>query len=229
MYNYLMDEMILIDKPSDMTSFGVVARVRRVLSERLSTETGEKRRVKVGHAGTLDPFATGLLVLLAGKGTKKAQELLKLDKEYIATLKLGYTSTTGDPEGTITNCNTDEKNLDEVERVFERFVGEVKQRPPIYSAIKIDGKRAYKLAREGKKVEMPERTVRIDEIEVLEYEYPKLVIRVKCGSGTYIRTLAEDIGGTLGTGAYLTGLRRTQVGEWRVEDAVELSSWMNKA
>lgn len=215
---------MLIDKPSNMTSFGVVARVRRVLSERLSTEAGEKRRVKVGHAGTLDPFATGLLVLLVGKGTKKAQELLKLDKEYIATLKLGYTSTTGDPEGKITNCSTNEKSLNEVERVLERFVGEIRQKPPMYSAIKIDGRRAYKLAREGKEVEMPERMVRIDEIEMLEYEFPRLAIRVKCGSGTYIRTLAEDIGEALGTGAYLTDLRRTQVGEWRVEDAVGLEA-----
>ena len=214
--------ILLVDKPAEMTSFGVVARVRRVLSEKASAEAGEKRRVKVGHAGTLDPFATGLLVLLVGKGTKRATELLKLNKEYIATLRLGQKSSTGDPEGEIVQVNNLVPGDENIEVVLSQFIGEVKQRPPIYSAIKIGGKRAYKLAREGKEVEMPERVVKITSIEVLEYEYPKLVLKVRCGSGTYIRTLAENIGEALGCGAYLTDLRRTEVGEWRVEDAVSL-------
>lgn len=218
----LKSGILLVDKPAGMTSFGVVARVRRVLSEQATAEAGERRKVKVGHAGTLDPFATGLLLLLVGKGTKRATELLKLNKEYIATLRLGQKSSTGDPEGEIVQVNNLVPGDDNIEAVLSQFIGEVKQRPPIYSAIKIDGKRAYKLAREGKEVEMPERVVRITSIEVLEYEYPRLVLKVRCGSGTYIRTLAEDIGGVLGCGAYLTDLWRTEVGEYRVEDAVKL-------
>lgn len=207
--------MILVDKPEGISSFGVVAKVRG----RLKAEFGHK--VKVGHTGTLDPFATGLLILLSGKMTKKSGEFLKLDKEYVATMKLGYTSTTGDPEGQIQEYSV-KSVLPPIESVLSDFIGKIVQTPPRYSAIKINGERAYKLARKGQEFEIPKREVEIYEIEVLRYEYPELEIRCHVSSGTYIRTLAEDIGERLGTGAYLTALRRTRVGKYDVKDAVKL-------
>lgn len=223
-------EVLLVDKPVGLSSFGVVGRVRWALSQKASAIAGEKRKVKVGHTGTLDPFATGLLILLVGKGTKRAGEFLKLDKEYVAELCLGKVSTTGDPEGEISNYVSvgDSPTEDVVRNLLQtQFVGTITQTPPVYSAIKINGQRAYKLARAGKQVEMPSREVTIYEIESLEYEWPRLVLRVKCSSGTYIRSLAVDIGEALGVGAYLTGLRRTRVGEYRVEDAKALDFFDN--
>ncbi len=230
------DEILLIDKPAGMTSFGVVARVRRVLSEQAGMVTVKgkdgvsrqrRKKVKVGHTGTLDPFATGLLIILTGSATKQANEFLKLDKEYIATVRLGAVSTTGDPEGEITEQNVCEKpNKVTVEKCVENFVGENWQTVPAFSAVKIGGQRAYKLARAGKAVEMPRRKVKIYEIEILRYEWPELEIRCKVSSGTYIRTLGEDIGRALGVGAYLTALMRTEVGKYRVEDAVGLEEYL---
>ena len=208
-----MEEIIFVDKPSGMSSFGAVARVRRLLSER------EGRKVKVGHTGTLDPFATGLLILLAGKATKKAPELTKLDKVYEATIRLGATSSTGDPEGEITI--KDEKPEISREKIIEtlaQFVGEIEQTPPAFSAIKINGQRAYKLARAGKTVDMPKRKVTIYELELLEYASPYLKIRTHVSSGTYIRTLAEDIGEALGCGAYTTELRRTKIANYDIAE-----------
>ena len=267
-----MDEnqIILIDKPADISSFGVVAKVRGFLKAQFN------HKVKVGHTGTLDPFATGLLIILTGKNTKKSSEFLKLDKVYDATLKLGYTSTTGDPEGEITECPFSEhseafsqkklsdspdfynisplknsrsfcdiKNFSEAENVvkmtpresvyspekehsvissvLKSFIGKIAQTPPKFSAIKVNGERAYKLARKGKDFEVPSREVEIYSIDILDYHYPELVIRVHCSSGTYIRTLAEDIGKKLGTGAYLTSLRRLKIGSYDVKDALPLS------
>ena len=216
--------MILIDKPAGISSFGVVARVRG----RLRNEFGHK--IKIGHTGTLDPFATGLLILLSGKMTKKSSEFLKLDKEYIATLKLGYVSTTGDTEGEIRSYsdrgdNPEVIELNMIKSVVGSFIGKIEQIPPKYSAIKINGERAYKLARKGQEFEMPSRKVEIYDIEVLKYRYPELVIRCEVSSGTYIRTLAEDIGYKLGMGAYLTALRRTKIGDYKIEDAVKLESF----
>lgn len=240
-YNLVMDDsikgdVILVDKPSGMSSFGVVARVRRKLSERAGmievvgkdgVRRQKRRKVKVGHTGTLDPFATGLLILLAGKETKKANDFLKLDKEYVATVRLGAVSTTGDPEGTITEQDVAQKpNKAAVEKCVQNLVGENWQQVPQFSAVKINGQRAYKLAREGKVVEMPVRKVQIYEIELLEYEWPDLKIRCKVSSGTYIRALGEDIGKALGTGAYVTELRRTQVGNYRIEQAKTLEELM---
>ncbi len=232
----MIDEILLIDKPAGITSFGVVARVRRKLSEQAGVvmirgKDGvlrqKRKKVKVGHTGTLDPFATGLLIILTGKATKRANEFLKLDKEYIATVRLGAVSTTGDPEGEITEQDVREKpNKATVEKCVENLVGENWQTVPAFSAVKINGQRAYKLARAGKEVEMPRRKVKIYEIEILRYEWPELEIRCKVSSGTYIRTLGEDIGKALGVGAYLTALRRTEVGKYRVEDAVELEEYM---
>jgi tRNA pseudouridine55 synthase len=233
-----MDEVILIDKPAGVTSFGVVARVRRVLS----VMAGKK--VKVGHTGTLDPFATGLMILLAGKGTKRAGEFSKLDKVYEATICLGANSTTGDPEGEITEIFPDrifsdrsrplgqvksEKiDFGKISAVLSSFVGEIMQVPPVFSAIKINGERAYRLARKGREVEMPARKVNIYSIDVLEYGWPFLKIRVHVSSGTYIRSLARDVGERLGAGGYLTSLRRIRVGEFEVEKAEALDEFMRK-
>ena len=274
----LKDRMILVDKPSGISSFGVVAKVRG----KMRKELGQK--VKVGHTGTLDPFATGLLIILTGKMTKKSADFLKLDKEYVATMKLGYVSTTGDPEGEIRSYSTqgaslvsgavqsahgsssvpgvvqsthdfssapgavqpahdpssapgatqsvhdslscqDLPSLKMIETVTKSFVGKIKQVPPKYSAIKIDGERAYKLARKGEDFEMPSREVEIYEIEILRYEWPELEIRCAVSSGTYIRTLAEDIGEKLRLGAYLTALRRTKVGKYSVDEAIKLDDF----
>ncbi|MBQ3465256.1 tRNA pseudouridine(55) synthase TruB [Candidatus Saccharibacteria bacterium] len=212
-----MDEnqIILVDKPAGISSFGAVARVRKKLTE----EFGHK--VKVGHTGTLDPFATGLLILLSGKMTKKSNEFLKLDKVYEATLKLGFTSSTGDPEGEIQERPSDPSpKLSAIESVLQGFIGKITQTPPKFSAIKINGERAYKLARKGKDFKLPSREVEIYSIDILEYNYPELKIRTHVSSGTYIRTLAEDIGKKLGTGAYLTSLRRLKIGDYDVKDAI---------
>ena len=212
--------MILIDKPAGISSFGVVAKVRGYLRN----ECGHK--VKVGHTGTLDPFATGLLILLSGKMTKKSNEFLKLDKEYIADLKLGFKSSTGDPEGEIEKVDDRVPDAKEIEDILQAFIGEIEQIPPKYSAIKINGQRAYKLARKGVDFEVPMRKIRIYNIEVLKYEYPRLAIRCQVSSGTYIRTLAEDIGLKLGVGAYLTALRRTKIGEYSVDKTRTLKDFV---
>ncbi len=213
-------EILLIDKPDGMSSFGVVARVRRVLSERAG------HKVKVGHTGTLDPFATGLLILLTGKGTKRSNEFLKLDKTYEATVRLGATSTTGDPEGEITENPVEPVDRAQVQAIIPQFLGEIEQRVPQFSAVKINGERAYKLARKGEQVEMPVRKIKIYSLEILDYAWPELKIRCHVSSGTYIRTMGEDIGKALGTGAYLTALRRTEVGDYSVEDATHLADFM---
>ena len=207
-----MEEIIYVDKPTGMTSFGAVARVRRILSQR------EGHKVKVGHTGTLDPFATGLLILLAGKATKKAPELTKKDKVYEATIRLGETSTTGDPEGEITATGAELPSEEQIAEVLKQFTGKIEQRPPIFSAIKINGERAYKMARKGQEVEMPTRIVEIYSIEQISYSKPELHIRTHVSSGTYIRTLAEDIGKALGCGAYCSQLRRTQIADYKIEE-----------
>lgn len=215
----MTDGILLIDKPDGMTSFGVVARVRRVLSQ----QAGKK--VKVGHTGTLDPFATGLLILCIGKETKNAMSYTKLDKVYEATIRLGQTSTTGDPEGELTDVNDKQPTREEIAAALEKFTGEITQTPPIFSAIKIGGRRAYDLARQGKEVEIPQRKVMIHNLELVDYTYPELKIRTHVSSGTYIRSLAQDIGETLGTGAYCTQLRRTKVADWDVANAQTLADF----
>ncbi len=239
-----MDEnqIILVDKPAGISSFGVVAKVR----SKLKDEFGHK--IKVGHTGTLDPFATGLLILLSGKMTKKPNEFLKLDKTYEATLKLGYISTTGDPEGEIQQYSNDgtfrsatvqklapsargngpdgrSPSQSIIDSILQSFIGVIEQTPPRFSAIKINGERAYKLARQGKDFEIPSRKINIYDIEILSYNYPELKLRVYCSSGTYIRTLAEDIGAKLGTGAYLTSLRRLTIGNYNIANAHPLSDF----
>lgn len=212
------DGILLIDKPAGMTSFGVVARIRRVLSEKAG------KKVKVGHTGTLDPFATGLMIIVTGKECRNAERYSKLDKVYEATFRLGQTSSTGDPEGEITSISSYQPSKEELLAATRAFTGEITQRPPAFSAIKINGERAYKLARKGEAVEMPTRKVTVFSLDLLEYIYPEVKIRVHVSSGTYIRSLAEDIGTFLQTGAYCTELRRTKIANWIVEDAQRLEN-----
>lgn len=218
-YNYFVfnSDIILVDKPAGVTSFGVVARVRRLLSE----QAGHK--VKVGHTGTLDPFATGLMILVSGQATKRAGEFSKLDKIYDTTVELGAHSSTGDPEGEITPMSAQPiPTRRQIEQVLRQFIGEITQTPPIFSAIKVGGVRAYKLARLNKVVEIPPRKVIVYSLQLLSYEYPYLTLRAHVSSGTYIRTLAMDIGKALETGAYCKSLRRTAVGKWTVEQATDM-------
>lgn len=214
-----MHDKLLVDKPAGMTSFGVVARLRRVLSKQ------EGKKVKVGHTGTLDPFATGLMIIVTGNECKNAGTYTKLDKVYEATFKLGETSTTGDPEGEIRPYSNLVPTQDDITRVLAEFTGDILQRPPIFSAIKINGQRAYKLARDGKEIELPERKVTVYSLELLSYAYPELTVRAHVSSGTYIRSLGVDIGEKLGTGAYCTALRRTVIGKWDVSEAKSLSEF----
>ncbi len=209
------DGVILVDKPAHMTSFGVVARVRRQLSQHYG------HKMKVGHTGTLDPFATGLMILVVGKECKNAGTYSKLDKVYEATIRLGSVSSTGDPEGEIETVNDRQPGVEEIKATLKQFIGKIKQTPPAYSAIKINGQRAYKLARAGQKVEIPEREVTIFSLDLVEYDYPNLKIRTHVSSGTYIRSLAEDIGKKLGVGAYCLELRRTKIDRWDIKSATK--------
>ena len=215
------DSVLLFDKPAGMTSFGVVARVRRVLSQQLG------KKAKVGHTGTLDPFATGLMIIVTGKECRNAMSYSKLDKVYEATFRLGQTSSTGDPEGELTQVLDLQPSKEAVEAVLAQFRGEITQRPPIFSAIKINGRRAYDMARKGEAVEIPERQVTVFSLELLDYAYPDVRIRTHVSSGTYIRSLAVDIGAMLGTGAYCAELRRTKVAEYDVLEALNLEEFMN--
>lgn len=211
-----MDEALLIDKPKTWTSFDVVAKVR----SKLRQETGQK--VKVGHAGTLDPLATGLLIILVGTATKRQDEFMKLDKVYEVSMKLGQTSTTADEEGEKTYVSDEKPILAEIKKSVESFVGDTEQVPPIYSAIKVNGQRAYKLARQGKSLKLEPRKVTIYSIDNLEYSYPNVTFSAHVSSGTYIRSLVQDIGQKLGVGAYMTDLRRTQIGKFNLSDATQL-------
>lgn len=209
-----MQGILLVDKPKDWTSFDVVNFVRRNVAE----QVGKKpKNVKVGHTGTLDPFATGLLVLLVGKEyTRQAQSLAKVDKTYEVTMRFGATSTTGDPEGDITEVDSVVPTEKDLVTALQKFTGEISQIPPAYSAIKIDGKRAYELARAGKEVKIEPRTVTINSLELVSYNYPEAKFTADVSSGTYIRTLVEDIAKSLNTAAYTTDLRRTRVGDFDI-------------
>jgi len=231
-----LDQVLLVDKPAGITSFGVVARIRRKMTEQARASGWTGKRLKVGHCGTLDPFATGLMIILTGKETKNAEKYSKMDKVYEATIILGQTSTTGDSEGIITRSDPRDSSPsffqtgagpiqvgpDMVEQVLQSFIGEVTQTPPIYSAIKINGQRAYELARAGKIPKLEPRRVKIYNIELISYSYPELKIRTHVSSGTYIRTLTEDIGKKLGTGAYTLELRRTKIGDFGIDSAISL-------
>ena len=219
--DFVEGAIIAIDKPYRMSSFGALAHVRYVISRHVGV-----KRVKTGHAGTLDPLATGVLILCTGKMTKQIERLQYETKEYTATLQLGATTASYDKEHTVDmTYPTRHVTRELIDEVLPQFVGDVMQVPPAYSAVHVDGERAYKLRRRSDEVEqqMQAKPVRIDEIEVLAFdpEQMQLSLRVVCGKGTYIRYLARDIGRALGSGAFLTALRRTRVGDIRVEDCID--------
>jgi len=216
-----MNGILLVDKPKEWTSFDAVNKVRRLIQYSELNVTG-KKRFPVGHTGTLDPMATGLLVLLLGKYTKKAPELTKLDKVYEVTMRLGQTSSTGDVEGEKADVSDLQPTKTEVETALQQFVGDSMQTPPAYSAIKINGQRAYKLARAGKEVTIEPRPVHIETITLDSYEYPLVHFTAHVSSGTYIRSLVEDVGKVLGTGAYMSDLRRTKVGSFDIKKAIPM-------
>lgn len=198
-----------LDKPLGWTSFDVVKRVRGTLLRRL-----KMKKLKVGHAGTLDPLATGVMIVTTGRATKRIEELQAGVKEYVATMALGATTPSYDLETEVdATYPTGHITRGLVEEVLTRFHGSIEQVPPSYSACKVDGHRAYKMARSGKEVELKAKTLTIDEIELLEYSQQSITVRVVCSKGTYIRALARDIGQALGSGAHLTALRRTRVGD----------------
>ena len=221
--NFHGGEIICLDKPYRMSSFGALARVRYLISQKLGV-----KRMKTGHAGTLDPLATGVLILCTGRKTKEIERLQYETKEYVATMRLGATTASYDREHTVDSTYpTAHITRALVERVLAGFVGEIDQVPPAYSACKVDGDRAYKLMRKGRDVELKPKRLRIDAIELLDFNPAArhLAVRVVCGKGTYIRALARDIGRALGSGAFLTSLRRTRVGLVRVEDCVTLDDF----
>lgn len=175
---------------------------------------------KIGHAGTLDPLASGLMIMLIGEACKQADRFLKLHKTYVAQLSLGQESETGDSEGSLHKISAHKPQLEQIGQVLPAFTGVITQTPPIYSAIKVGGRRAYKTARQGETLEMPSRQVRIHKLKLLSYDYPALELECEVSSGTYIRTLAQDIGRALGVGAYLSALKRTQIGAYRLDQAL---------
>lgn len=227
--NFNEGEIICIDKPYRMSSFGALAHIRFLISQKLGV-----KRVKTGHAGTLDPLATGVLILCTGKATKRIDELQSHTKEYTATLQLGATTPSFDREHTVDYTYPTSHITEELIRAtLKKFIGEIEQVPPAYSACKINGHRAYKLKRKGEDVPLKAKTLRVDEIEMTSFDRDRmqLSIRVVCGKGTYIRALARDIGEALGSGAFLTALRRTRVGDIRVEDCITLDDfpeWLEK-
>lgn len=215
-----MNGILLVDKPRGWTSFDVVNYVRKMVA----AHVGKKpKHVKVGHTGTLDPLATGLLVLLLGDYTKRAPELTKLDKTYEVTMKLGETSTTGDEEGEKSFMSNKKPTQTEIEQALEQFIGDIMQTPPAFSAMKINGQRAYKLAREGKEVRLEPRPVKIYSVQLAAYDYPFVNFTAEVSSGTYIRSLVEDIGRMLQTGAYMSDLRRTKVGQFDLKNAHQVT------
>ncbi|MEN9445239.1 MAG: hypothetical protein RIS47_2130 [Bacteroidota bacterium] len=219
---YSLGQVILIDKPLDWTSFDVVNKMRFAIGKGPSG-----KRIKVGHAGTLDPLATGLVIVCTGKLTKSIDSFMSCDKEYVAELCLGATTPSFDAELPV-DAEFDVAHIDQalIDEVLESFRGESWQVPPVFSAVSVDGKRAYKSARKGEHVEIPPRQIQISEIEQLSFSNYRLRLRIRCSKGTYIRALARDIGLKLGSGAYLTALRRTFIGEYSVEDALSIEEFV---
>ena len=219
--NFQEGEVLCFDKPYGWTSFALVAKVRYLLCRKMQV-----KKLKVGHAGTLDPLATGVLVLCTGRATKRIDELQAHTKEYVATLRLGATTPSFDMEKPVdAEYPTEHITKELVEETLKRFVGTIEQVPPAFSACKVDGNRAYDLARKGQEVNLKPKILVIDELELLRCDLPDIEIRVVCSKGTYIRALARDIGQALQSGAYLTALRRTRVGEVRVEDCLSVEGF----
>ena len=227
--NFNEGAFIYINKPYRMSSFGALAHIRYVVSKRLHV-----KRVKMGHAGTLDPLATGVLILCTGKATKQIEQLQLHTKEYTATLQFGATTASYDKEHTVDyTYPTRHITRELIEQTLPQFVGDILQVPPVYSACMVDGHRAYKMARKGEEVDLAAKPIHIDEIELTDFDpvTMQMSIRVVCGKGTYIRSLARDIGHALGSGAFLTALCRTRVGDVRIENCLtfdEFPAWLEQ-
>ncbi|MEK7524052.1 MAG: tRNA pseudouridine(55) synthase TruB [Patescibacteria group bacterium] len=208
-----MNPILLIDKPSGITSFDVIRQLRRKLGIK-----------KMGHAGTLDPLATGLLIIATGPATKQISNYMNLDKEYEALIEFGKVSNTYDADGTVESFGVELSNITQqnFQENLKTFIGIIQQTPPAFSAVRIKGQHAYDLARKGIKVELQPRTVTINRIEILDFSWPLVRLKIACGKGTYIRSLAHDLGQKLGCGGYIKELRRTAIGEFRVENAERL-------
>lgn len=226
--DYKEGQLILIDKPLEWTSFQAVNKVRWLIRQHFDI-----KKLKVGHAGTLDPLATGLLIICTGKFTKKIDTYQAQEKEYTGTFTLGATTPSYDLETEIDQSfdlshltsKSAEEQAAKIREATKQFLGEIQQRPPVFSALKQEGKRLYEFARSGEEVEIPLRTVSISEFEITEIDLPKIHFRVVCGKGTYIRSLAHDFGKALETGAHLSALRRTKIGEFSVDDAVSVEGF----
>ncbi len=216
--------IILIDKPYEWSSFDVVKKIKSVLRNQF-----DLKKIKIGHGGTLDPLATGLMVVATGRSTKQLFSIQKQDKEYLANIRLGATTPSFDLETEIDNTySTDELTREKIESVLLSFKGEIDQVPPLYSAKWINGKRAYEFARKGKAQEIKPVKITIHEIELINFDLPEIIIRVRCSKGTYIRSLASDIGKKLSNGAHLTGLRRTKSGDYKLSKALSVNDFVEK-
>lgn len=223
--NFVEGEVLYINKPLGWTSFNLAHKIRWKLCRLLKI-----KKLKVGHAGTLDPLATGVMIICTGKATKQIESFQYQTKEYIATLKLGETTPSFDMELPVDAVYpTEHISKELIDETLKKFVGEIWQVPPVYSAVKVDGKRAYNYARDGEEVKLQAKLLLIDELELLEYEKPILKIKVVCSKGTYIRALARDIGKALNSGAHLTALERTRIGNIRLEDCMEINQFLDFA
>lgn len=219
--NFLSGEIILIDKPLEWTSFQVVNKIRWIIKS-----TYGIKKIKVGHAGTLDPLATGLLIICTGKMTKSIEQFMGQEKEYTGTFTLGATTPSYDLETPI-NMEFPIDHIDEemLQATLSKFIGTIDQQPPVFSALKKDGKRLYEYAREGTQVEVPHRKVNVHDFNLTQIDLPNVDFRVSCSKGTYIRSLANDFGKALNSGAYLTGLRRTRIGDFNIEKALNIEGF----
>lgn len=220
--NPIKGEILCFNKPYTWTSFDLVSKVRGALKRRTQC-----KKLKVGHAGTLDPLATGVLIICTGKATKLINELQSHTKEYVATLKLGATTPSFDKETEEDAVYpTEHISREQIEETLKTFIGTIMQVPPVYSAVKVNGKRAYQMARKGEEVELKAKPLTIEEIELLTCNLPdEITIRVVCSKGTYIRALARDIGKALGSGAYLTDLCRTRIGEYKLNNCLDIHNF----
>lgn len=223
-FNFIEGEILVIEKPLRWTSYDLIRKLKSILKYQLGF-----KKLKIGHAGTLDPLASGLMIVCTGKATKRINEFQDATKEYIASIKLGATTPSFDLESAVDQTYpTEHITQDLIKTTLQKFIGEILQVPPIFSAVKIDGKRAYELARKGQDVELKAKPLRIDEIEILNCEIPDIKIRIVCSKGTYIRAFARDLGIALNSGAYLSGLIRTRVGEFTLENAYKIEDLENK-
>ena len=221
--SFLSGEIILIDKPLEWTSFQVVNKIRWIIKS-----TYGIKKIKVGHAGTLDPLATGLLIICTGKMTKSIEQFMGQEKEYTGTFTLGATTPSYDLETPI-NMEFPIDHIDEemLQATLSKFIGTIYQQPPVFSALKKDGKRLYEYAREGTQVEVPHRKVNVHDFNLTQIDLPNVDFRVSCSKGTYIRSLANDFGKALNSGAYVTGLRRTRIGDFNIEKALSIEGFEN--